>query len=119
MLAVRHNHGDIYGQLVEDERVFVSTLFAKVLRTDDTDYIPSLYLYPPFSFSHLLTLLYFLHPLAAYLHHIHQQGERGSIAQGKTRWTDRRSPSPRQVWTFFEVHINEVFIKVLRGTYTW
>ncbi len=122
----KNRHVEIHGHLLEDERVSVSSLFAKVLRTDDTDHIPYSCLHLPCSFAHLLALLYF--PFCSILSFFLQQlicivsisreRERGSLAQGITRRTDRRfffppaSPS-------FEVLINGVFIKVLRGTYTW
>lgn len=74
-----------------------SSPFAKVLRTDDRDYTSYSYLYLPCSSAHLLAphcfpfcsvSSFFL--LAAYLHGIHQQGKRGSFAQGIMRRTDRR-----------------------------
>lgn len=81
-----NSDGEIHGHLLEDERGSVSSLFAKVFRTDDTDHIPYSCLYLPCSFAHLLALLYFpfllnvfLLPPAAYLHHIHQQGEREAL----------------------------------------
>lgn len=62
-------------------------------------------------FSHSLVL-----PPAAYLHRNHQLGERKALAEGKIAPADRRSP---QVQAFFEVLMNGVFIKVLKGTCTW
>lgn len=110
----------------EDERVSEPLLFVELLKTDDRDYIPYLKLYLPCSFAHLLALIYFpfcsLFVLlqAAYLHGIHQHGERSSFAQGLIKWVDRRFfSSPWQAWTSFEVLVNGVFMKVLGGTYRW
>lgn len=54
-----NSHGEIHGHMLEDERGSVSSLFAKVLRTDDTEHISYSCLYLPCSFAHLLALLDF------------------------------------------------------------
>lgn len=116
-----NSRGQIHGHLLEDERVSVSSLFAEVLRTDDTDCIPYSRLNLPcsllismFCYTSLFaqscpsssSILFASYPSAG--------RERGSLARGITRQTVRRFFSPAS--PDFEVLITSgVFTKVLKG----